>query len=216
MEKRAWKLYLHIAPNGKRYYGITSKENPEERWGLNGNKYRRHPYFYNAIKKYGWDNFEHKIIFTDLTEKEAKLLEQMYIVLYDTNNKLYGYNMTLGGDGSLGCCHTEEAKKKMHNAHKGKILTEEHKKHIGEASKARWQDAQYREKTINSRKGHKHSDNTKAKIGKGNSKKVRCIETREIFNSEYEAGEKYHRSYTNLGRAIKNNKKFAGYYCEYL
>ena len=90
MEKRAWKLYLHIAPNGKRYYGITSKENPEERWGLNGNKYRRHPYFYNAIKKYGWDNFEHKIIFTDLTEKEAKLLEQMYIVLYDTNNKLDG------------------------------------------------------------------------------------------------------------------------------
>lgn len=216
MELRNYKLYVHIAPNGKRYYGITSKEKPEERWGVNGNKYRRHPYFYNAIKKYGWNNFKHEILFINLTETEAKLLEQIYIALYNTNNKLYGYNMTLGGEGSLGCPHSEEAKKKMHNSHKGKILTEEHKKHIGEASKIKWQNDEYREKVMNSRKGYKHNDDTKNKISESHKKKVRCIETGEIFDSAYEVEKKYHRSYTNLGRAIKNNKKFAGYHWEYV
>ena len=76
MSDRIWKLYLHTSPNGKKYYGITSKNNPSERWGNNGENYKRHPYFYNAIKKYGWDNFKHEIIFDDLTENEAKLLEQ--------------------------------------------------------------------------------------------------------------------------------------------
>ena len=51
MSNRIWKLYLHTSPNGKKYYGITSKNNPSERWGNNGDNYKRHPYFYNAIKK---------------------------------------------------------------------------------------------------------------------------------------------------------------------
>ena len=50
MSNRIWKLYLHTSPNGKKYYGITSKNNPSERWGNNGDNYKRHPYFYNAIK----------------------------------------------------------------------------------------------------------------------------------------------------------------------
>ena len=50
MSNRIWKLYLHTSPNGKKYYGITSKNNPSERWGNNGENYKRHPYFYNAIK----------------------------------------------------------------------------------------------------------------------------------------------------------------------
>ena len=57
MSDRIWKLYLHTSPNGKKYYGITSKNNPSERWGNNGENYKRHPYFYNAIK-----NMVHKVI----------------------------------------------------------------------------------------------------------------------------------------------------------
>ena len=45
-------------------------------------------------------------------------------------------------------------------------------------------------------------------------KKVRCIETGEIFNSMQEAGERYNRNSTNLTKAIRNNKKFAGYHWE--
>lgn len=38
--------------NGKRYFGITS-QNPERRWGKNGNGYKSTPHFYSAIQKYG-------------------------------------------------------------------------------------------------------------------------------------------------------------------
>ena len=43
MEKK-WCVYVHIAPNGKKYVGITSQK-PEKRWN-HGEGYQRHPYFY--------------------------------------------------------------------------------------------------------------------------------------------------------------------------
>jgi hypothetical protein len=65
-------VYEHLFPNGKRYIGITSKR-PEARWeGGTGYDKDHQPVMYNAIQKYGWDNIEHNILFTDLTEEKAK------------------------------------------------------------------------------------------------------------------------------------------------
>jgi len=51
-----YKIYIHINKvNGKMYVGIT-KQTPEDRW-KNGTGYDTSPKFYNAIKKYGWENF---------------------------------------------------------------------------------------------------------------------------------------------------------------
>ena len=61
--------------NGKVYIGITMQE-PEKRWGVNGRNYKSSPHFYSAIQKYGWDNFEHNILYTNLTKEEACLKEQ--------------------------------------------------------------------------------------------------------------------------------------------
>ena len=41
-------------------------QEPEKRWGANGCNYKSSPHFYSAIQKYGWDNFEHNILFTGL------------------------------------------------------------------------------------------------------------------------------------------------------
>ena len=109
MEERNYKLYVHISPSGKRYYGITSMEKCEYRW-KNGKLYTHNKHFTNAIKKYGWDNFQHIVLFDTLTTEEACLLEQMYIALYNTTNSKYGYNNSLGGEHGL---HSEESKKKM-------------------------------------------------------------------------------------------------------
>ena len=97
--ERNYKLYVHIAPNGKKYYGIT-KRDAAIRWN-NGKGYDNQ-YFSRAISKYGWDNIEHIVIYDDLTENEAKELEQYYIQWYDTANRKYGYNITLGGEGGSG------------------------------------------------------------------------------------------------------------------
>ena len=71
--------------NGKIYIGITMQK-PEIRWGKNGNNYKSSPHFYSAIQKYGWDNFEHNILFTGLTKEEACLKEQELIQYFTATN----------------------------------------------------------------------------------------------------------------------------------
>ena len=104
--KRRWCVYVHIFPNGKKYFGITSKT-PNARWE-NGTGYSQtnQPVMYNAIQKYGWENIEHKILFENLTLKEACAKEQELIAKFKTNCCRYGndfgYNMTDGGEGTFG------------------------------------------------------------------------------------------------------------------
>jgi hypothetical protein len=99
--KYKYIVYIHTNKlNGKMYVGITSKS-PKIRWG-NGKRYREDGYFGRAIKKYGWINFDHEIIATKLTEKEAKNFEIVLINKLNTTNPTYGYNISKGGDGTLG------------------------------------------------------------------------------------------------------------------
>ena len=55
-----WTVYMHITPNNKKYIGITSQI-PNKRW-RNGKGYKK-CLFLNAIKKYGWGNIKHEILF---------------------------------------------------------------------------------------------------------------------------------------------------------
>lgn len=90
-----WKVYIHKFPNDKKYIGITKQE-VEKRWE-NGEKYKNQV-VYKAIKKYGWDNIKHEIVAEELTKNEACKIEQKLIAEYKTNQKEYGYNMTIGGE----------------------------------------------------------------------------------------------------------------------
>ena len=142
--------------NGKVYIGITSQK-PEQRWGSQGCNYKSSPHFYSAIQKYSWDNFEHNILFTELTKEQACLKEQELIKEYNSMNREFGYNSTSGGDiftmneetkqkisqammgnqNNLGHPCSEEKKKKISNAQKGREFTEEHKQKLSEAAKNR-------------------------------------------------------------------------------
>jgi hypothetical protein len=102
---------MHINKiNGKRYIGYSSLS-PTKRWGSNGYAYRRQVLFYQAIQKYGWDNFEHIIIEKSLTVEEAKALEIKLIAEYKTcilDEDAHGYNMTRGGEGHAKYITVEE------------------------------------------------------------------------------------------------------------
>ena len=112
-ENYTWYVYMHVNKiNNKKYIGITCKQTPQKRWGNNGYYYLRkdkngtykHPLFANAINKYGWDNFEHSILYSELSEQEAKQKEIELIAYYHTyigDPECCGYNMTLGGDGRV-------------------------------------------------------------------------------------------------------------------
>lgn len=131
MTDKRYLIYKHVSPSGKIYIGQTCQI-PERRW-MNGLGYKAHPYFFNAIRKYGWDNFEHVIIADDLTKKEADWLEKYLIAYYETMNPLKGYNLTKGGEGSLGRVASEETRRKISEANKGKHTHQLGKKHSDEA-----------------------------------------------------------------------------------
>ena len=92
----SYTVYKHITPNGKIYIGIT-KRNPLKRW-QNGRGYSTNKHFSRAIKKYGWNNMIHKILFSGLSEEEAKIKEIKLMAYYKYNNPKYGYNITSGGN----------------------------------------------------------------------------------------------------------------------
>lgn len=91
-----YSVYVHINKiNGKKYVGQTSID-PIRRWGGNGYRYKGQV-FYNAIEKYGWDNFEHIILKSNLSKEEADNLEIELIDKWNTRNKDNGYNISVGG-----------------------------------------------------------------------------------------------------------------------
>jgi hypothetical protein len=119
-------VYVHINKiNGKIYVGRT-KRNPEDRYGVNGACYLRRdknsgkylqPLFANAINKYGWDNFEHVIVASNLTEEESRNFEKLLINALRSNEKEFGYNMTEGGE-DLSNLWSDERKRTHSNSRK--------------------------------------------------------------------------------------------------
>ena len=155
-------VYKHTSPSGKVYIGIT-KLKPESRWN-SGRGYGKQTIFGGAIKKYGWDNFSHEILFSELTEQEAKATEIQLNAEINSTDRRFGYNETKGGEGTSGYKHTEqtiqhlrninigennpiygkqasaETKQKMSLSHRGKHTggwkqTEEAKRKIGDAER---------------------------------------------------------------------------------
>lgn len=96
-------------------------------------------YFYRAIRKYGWENFAFDVIFEHDDEQwTLDVMEPYFIEWYDTYDN--GYNLSEGGEGAIGHKHTEEARRKMSEAKKGKKLgprSEETKRKISEALKGK-------------------------------------------------------------------------------
>ena len=130
---KKYYVYIHVCPNGKRYVGCTAKAKPEIRW-QEGRGYRRQ-LFEEAIRKYGWDNIEHEVFEVD-SKEEMYRKEIELISFYHTNDPRYGYNRSTGGEkGALGCIRTEETKKKLSEACKGRSTWNKGKHHKEETIK---------------------------------------------------------------------------------
>lgn len=174
-----YSVYVHIAPNGKMYVGIT-KQRPIRRWH-GGHGYRNQPKFYNAIKKYGWNNFYHGVLVENISEDSACALEQYLIKRYNTISN--GYNQTTGG--TIGYTHScsEDTKQLISLRHKGRTLSPEHK------AKACEQLAKNREER---------------------QRGVYCVETGECFQSIKEAAYTYDLDPCHINECCKGRRKTHG------
>ena len=114
-----YTIYAHRNKiNGKLYIGQTSQI-PKKRWGKDGSGYKTSTKFYQAIQKYGWENFEHLILFSDLSESEANSIEESLIKWFCTTDDQYGYNLNSGGQNHR---HSEETKTKIGKANAKALL----------------------------------------------------------------------------------------------
>lgn len=106
MEPRTGIVYCFINKiNGKRYVGKTVNERERMLKHIREAKVGNSALYY-AIRKYGWDNFEYTILFSVTGDNvreidvEIQIKEKEFIKKYRSN--IYGYNMTIGGDGAVG------------------------------------------------------------------------------------------------------------------
>lgn len=214
-----YTVYQHINKiNQKSYVGIT-KQKPENRWGNNGINYKSSPHFYAAIQKYGWDNFEHLILFENLSKEDAEKKEKELIKELDLQNPAKGYNIMEGGEittmppeickiiseklkgNKNGLNHpcSDEKKEKISKAQKGKKLTVEHKKELSKAAKNRHVPCSEEKKQILS-KNYPHK------------KPVFCEELNQVFDSVQQAARELNLQATNVVKVCKGEKHTAGGY----
>ena len=207
---KTYCIYCHTNKiNNKKYIGQTC-QSPEKRWKM-GRGYVNCPRFYSAIQHYGWENFKHEILETGLTAEEANSREQFYINLFQTQDINKGYNMTCGGN-TLITYYKDNEHKYEQSLKRKQYFIEHPEKRI---------EQKERLKEISIRTAHQRSEKMKDnynnkgglyELNQKRKKKIRCVETCEIFDSMTEASKKYNISTGNISMVINGKRKIAGGY----
>lgn len=239
-QEKTYLIYKHVNKiNGKIYIGQTCLST-NKRW-QNGYGYKSYTtlpnnkkipsHFWSAIQKYGWDNFEHKVLIHGLTKEQADSWEKKLIKRWDLMNPQRGYNKQCGGShgtrsqeiiqkflGELNpkaipvyCIETGERFGTIKEA-QIKYSTSHIKDACNDFSKIRggmhWALEKDWINMDNTIKKEIIDKDTSSKNEKNpNAKKILCIETGEVFNCIKHAMEKFDISRVALNNHINGKTK---------
>ena len=152
--------------NGKIYVGKHSTDNLNDGYMGSGKLIKL------AYNKYGIENFTKKILHFAETEEELNDLEIFYIKDLDAKNN--GYNLTDGGDGTIGYKMSNESKQKIRESLKGKPshkkgkkcgpMSEETKKKMSESHRGKQMSEEHKQKIRESLTGKKYTKRKKEAI----------------------------------------------------
>ena len=243
-EKRDHKIYLYMCKVNKKVYIGRTCQTLSERAGHGGIKYKKCTYFWNAIQKYGWENFESKILENYLTAEEASKREIFWIHEYNSANKKAGYNlhdkenndydwetrhrMATSHKGKKRSKESiEKQKKNMPDRHGknnpmyGRKLSEERKAQISEMLRRRPVAKETREKlhAANTRERNPmYGKHMSKKNKRARGRKVVNLDTKEIFYTTIEAADYYNLPYKgSIKDCCRGKQKMAGgYHWQYL
>jgi group I intron endonuclease len=101
--------------NGKVYIGKTIDFKRRKKEHRRSAKNPKH-YFGRALRKHGFDNFEIEILIDNISEDKMNELETEFIQVHKSNNRKFGYNQTLGGEGKFGWICSEKTKEAIRKA----------------------------------------------------------------------------------------------------
>ena len=186
------------SPSGKSYIGQTTRS-VEIRFQQH-QKSNRCIALYNAIKKYGWDNFE--IDWYECPDEDLDFDEELLVREMETLSP-EGYNLREGG-GSRGK-HNEESKQKNRDAHIGTKHTDKTKQKMSKSQSGKTLSEDHKQKLSESKRGEKHpmfgktpSEDTKKKMsdalrGEKNNRSKKTY--------QYDLEGNYIRSFGSCGEA---------------
>lgn len=172
-------IYKIESPTGKIYVGQT-RHVVARKSSYKTLRCFHQPKIYNSIKKYGWEKHKFSIIVRlddSISQKELNEKEIFYITFYrDQGIELL--NIREGGaNGKV----SEETKRKMSLALKGKKCSEETRKKIGDGNRGKKHSKEFRDNITLRNKNRSKEELLKmslAKIGKPSwNKGIPCSET---------------------------------------
>lgn len=161
----------------------------------NKSKYPIH----NAIRKYGPDAFDVEILCECNSKEEMDEIEKFCIILFDTKTP-NGYNLTDGGEGWCGVRHSEESRRKISNAGKGRECKPETREKLRRIHKGRIFSEQSKRKMSEAAKG-----NTKGHATKGMKKPPHVVEAsrKRAIGNKWNLGKKNALGYKHTEEARK-------------
>ena len=221
--------------NGKCYIGQTKEQKGfNDRYNHLGEGIERvykhhksnkeHNRYYNkhllsAIEKYGLEAFEvNKCLDYAFSLEELNIKEKVYIQLYDSFEN--GYNETLGGEGKKGFIPSEETRKRLSEAKKGKNhpfygkhFSEEHKQKLSEANKGKNHynygnhlSEEHKQKLSEANKGKNAGENNPR------AKAVYCYEKNEIRLTAKEWADELCLNRARISYCCKGKRNHTGGY----
>lgn len=184
--KGNYKIYAHInKTNGKIYIGQTQQK-LKDRFGHNGANYKHCSHLWNAIQKYGWNNFKHITLIGGISLELANIIEEELIKKYDTMNNKIGYNMIAGGN----------------NRKRRQEVTDRI------AEKNRHPSPETLRKMSIASTGRKHSPDVIEKIRKSNTGKIRSKEARRKMSiAKQNMSEETKKKISEAGKGRKPSQK---------
>lgn len=206
--------------NGEVYIGQTTKSLEERMiWHRNAFVSQVDTHLYNAMHKYGWDNFVAEVIDSSAcTKEELDALERYYIKEY--NSMVDGYNMTEGGESNpMNCRRSREKHDKImrSNEVRTKISesmklsyaerggpSEEHRKHLSEQKKAMYASEQGQLVRDKFRASYTFTKEHQLAMIEGRKKGVYCINTSGEVVAKFNTVKEAAQWWLENGYAVKS------------
>lgn len=163
-------------------------------------------YIKRAVEKIGKDNFTRTILEHCSTDNVLER-EQYWIKKLNVRSP-NGYNLTDGGDGSLGRILSEETKRKIGKKSKGRIPSKETRLKMSKAQKGKKLSKESIRKRTESRKGLTYSDESKKKISESQKKRLANPENNGMFGRTHSE-----ESIKKMRERAKNRKRQTCEYC---
>lgn len=232
--------------NNKIYIGCTTRTlsrrfNEHVKESENNNSRYRRRYFYNAIRKYGRENFKIELLEELSSFDEMLIAEAKWITYYNSINGNVGYNSTTGGKQARmtdevkkkisetmkvvkpfgGKKHSEENKRAARERRLGQKHPEEVKKKIGDAQKGErhWtygipRPESTREKIRKANSGKKASDDARAKMSKARRGKVKHTKNKNSASKYFGLAKHYSGKWSVRVTQPAGGRKFIGLFVD--